>query len=166
MADNHSPYDPDPRQGRGGDRRTQALQAVSFFSIVQAICISFRQEPQDLRWVETRVDTVLPLPPNWSDVSAPPASSATELRQHTFGSTIVEFSNRNDHKSTPIPHVDNHFLRVRGNRSIRGQRQLRRGDTFASGAQNVPRKEPPPEQKSNTRILYILRRGSICPANR
>ncbi|KAJ0123571.1 synaptobrevin [Diaporthe amygdali] len=26
MADNNSPYDPDPRQGRGQDRRTQALQ--------------------------------------------------------------------------------------------------------------------------------------------
>lgn len=31
MADNHSPYDPDPRQGpnQGGNPRTQALQAVS-----------------------------------------------------------------------------------------------------------------------------------------
>ncbi|ROV91638.1 hypothetical protein VSDG_07911 [Cytospora chrysosperma] len=28
MADNHSPYDPDPRQGnQGGNTRTQALQA-------------------------------------------------------------------------------------------------------------------------------------------
>lgn len=166
MADNHSPYDPDPRQGRGGDRRTQALQAVSLFFHHASNLHFISPGAPRLRWVETRVDTVLPLPPNWSDVSAPPASSATDLRQHTLVSTIVKSSNRNGHTSTPTPDVGNRFMSVRGNRSISGQRQLRRGDTFDSGAQNVPRKEPSPEQKDNTRILYLQHRASVCPACR
>lgn len=40
MADNHSPYDPDPRQGnQGGNTRTQALQAVSFFFYHQSLVV-------------------------------------------------------------------------------------------------------------------------------
>lgn len=52
MADNHSPYDPDPRQGRGGDRRTQALQAVSHFCLRKLHFIS--PGAPRLRWVQTR----------------------------------------------------------------------------------------------------------------
>lgn len=52
MADNHSPYDPDPRQGRGGDRRTQALQAVSQLS--SSRLHFFSPGAPRLRWAETR----------------------------------------------------------------------------------------------------------------
>lgn len=79
MADNHSPYDPDPRQGRGGDRRTQALQAVSHFSSKKP-AFHFARSSQ----IAMGPDPVAILPPrpDWSDVSAPPTSSASHLRRH------------------------------------------------------------------------------------
>ena len=110
MADNHSPYDPDPRQGRGGDRRTQALQAVSHF------------HSRNLRFISARSPKIAldrdPLP--FCRRGRIGATSARRLhrRQHTFGSTIEKLSDPNGHKGIANLNVEDHFLSIHDNRSI------------------------------------------------
>lgn len=159
MADNHSPYDPDPRQGRGGDRRTQALQAVSHFQSRNLHFIS--PGAPRLRWVQT--------PSPFCRGGRIGATSARRLhrRRHTFGGTIAKLRNQRGHKKPPLEMRTSTFWTFQHvNFSISGQRQRARGASAASNAQNVPRKQTSPEQKNNTRDLYIQHRPSTCVAYR
>lgn len=122
MADNHSPYDPDPRQGRGGDRRTQALQAVSHFSFKKP-AFHFARSSQ----IAMGPDPVAILPPR-PDFGA---TSARRLhrRHHTFGGTIAKLRNQKGDKRIAAPNDDEHFLNVHVNCSNQ------RSETAAKGRQ-------------------------------
>lgn len=99
--------------------------------------------------------------PSWSDVSALPASSATKPRQHgreTLESKRLQKDSGSD--------ADGQFLNGCRECSISGQRRRRMGDSLASRAQNVPRKEPSPEPRNNIRNLYAQHRASIRLAYR
>ncbi|KAH8762084.1 synaptobrevin [Diaporthe sp. PMI_573] len=60
MADNHSPYDPDPRQGRGGDRRTQALQAEidDTVNVMHDNIQKVRERGENLDHLQTKTDNL------------------------------------------------------------------------------------------------------------
>lgn len=114
MADNHSPYDPDPRQGRGGDRRTQALQAVSLFLF---------KKPA-FHFVRSSQIAMGPDPSPFCRRGRIGATSARRLhhRHHTPGSMIERACNRNGPKITAAFDADDLSLRIHGNCLISGQR--------------------------------------------
>lgn len=96
MADNHTPYDPDPRQGAtGGNNRTQALQAVSFHFSSETCCRYAML--RDCEWDGT--------PPKPNDVSL--ASPPLRTSQHQVNPINADLT-----RVRPTPQTTMHLHRL------------------------------------------------------